>query len=289
MKRSLRLLLILVSAVVVTLLLVWSAKTPFVHMHVLDVGQGDALLLETTNGQQMLIDGGPDNTALDQLGRVMPFFDRSLDIVLMTHPDSDHATGLVEVVRRYRVGRFVMTGVVKHSATYATLLEELRQHDVPVQYVHGGDRLDFSDGSTFSIFSPAASWQGREAKKANNTSVVGQFRYRDFSMLFTGDIEAEVEREMTSSAFPLSSTILKVPHHGSHTSSSQEFLHAVKPKAAVISVGQDNGYGHPHDDVLARYAALGIPVHRTDQEGAFEIQSDGTSFRFHRGSWFRMW
>jgi competence protein ComEC len=237
----------------------------------------------------MLIDGGPDNVVLDQLGRAMPFFDRSLDVVVMTHPDSDHATGLVEVVRRYRIGKFVMTGVVKQSATYETLKRELKTRNVPVQYIHAGDQLNFSDGSTFSVLAPTESWQGREAQKANNTSIVGKFSYRNFSVLTTGDIEEEIEHQMLSRNVPLAATILKSPHHGSHTSSSEPFLQAVHPKAFVISLGADNSYGHPHTDVLARYASFRFPVYRTDQGGAVTIRSDGERWTVKHGLLFRMW
>lgn len=263
--------------------------SPAVRFTTLDVGQGDALFFENTRHQQMLIDGGPDNAVLDQLGRVMPFFDRSLDVVVMTHPDSDHATGLVAVVRRYHIGRFVMTGVVKHSATYATLQQELRKRNVPVQYVHAGSRLDFSDASSFSILSPAESWQDRETEKANNTSIVGKFSYRNFSVLTTGDIEEVVEREMLARNVSLAATILKAPHHGSHTSSSEQFLRAVHPEAVVISVGANNKYGHPHKDVLARYAAFHFPVFRTDQGGAVTICSDGEQWTVKHGLLFRLW
>ncbi len=275
--------------VVAVLIHAYSIRPSLVQFTALDVGQGDALYFETTKHQQMLIDGGPDNSVLDQLGRAMPFFDRSLDVVVMTHPDSDHATGLVSVVRRYHIGKFIMTGVVKHTAAYATLEAELRKRNVPIQYVHAGDRLDFSDGSTFSIVSPAESWQGRETKKTNNTSIVGKFSYRNFSVLMTGDIEEEVEREMLSRNIPLAATILKAPHHGSHTSSSEPFLRAVHPEAVVISVGANNKFGHPHADVLERYQAFRVPVFRTDQGGAMTIRSDGERWTVKQGLLFRLW
>lgn len=275
--------------VVALLISAYTVRPATVQVTALDVGQGDALFVENTSHQQMLIDGGPDNTVLDQLGRVMPFFDRSLDVVVLTHPDSDHVTGLVEVVRRYRIGKFVMTGVLKRSVAYETLQRELRTRDVPVQYVHAGDRLAFSDGSAFSVLAPLESWQDKEAAKTNNASIVGTFSYRNFSVLTTGDIEEEVERSLVSRNVPLTATILKAPHHGSHTSSSEPFLKAVRPEAVVISVGADNRYGHPHADVLARYTAFQLPVFRTDQGGAVTIRSDGEEWSVKHGLLFRLW
>lgn len=281
--------IIVLIAVVALLVHAYAVRPATVQFTALDVGQGDALFFETTSHQQMLIDGGPDNSVLDQLGRVMPFFDRSLDVVVLTHPDSDHVTGLVAVVRRYHVGRVVMTGVVKHTATYMTLETELRKRNVPVQYVHDGSRFDFSDGSAFSILAPKESWEGKETQQVNNTSIVGKFSYRQFSVLATDDIEQPEEQEMLSRNVSLAATILKAPHHGSHTSSSESFLRAVHPEAVVISVGANNKFGHPHADVLARYNAFHLPVYRTDQDGAVTIRSDGEQWTVKRGLLFRLW
>lgn len=267
----------------------YAASPASVRFTTLDVGQGDALFFETTSHQQMLIDGGPDNAVLDQLGRVMPFFDRSLDVVVLTHPDSDHVTGLVAVVRRYHIEKFVMTGVVKRTATYALLEAELRKRNVPIQYVHAGNRLDFSDGSAFSVLAPKESWEGKETKQVNNTSIAGKFTYRNFSVLATDDIEQPEEQELLSRNVPLAATILKAPHHGSHTSSSEPFLRAVHPEAVVISVGANNKFGHPHADILARYAAFRLPVFRTDQGGAVTIRSDGEKWTVKQGLLFRLW
>lgn len=282
-------LVILVSLCVAGTVLALRQK-PTVRFTALNIGQGDALFFETSSHQQMLIDGGPDNTVVEQLGRVMPFFDRTIDVVVMTHPDADHSTGLIAVARKYHIKKFVFTGIVGKTATYKTLLRELDRRHVPLQYVHAGDQLTFSDSSTFAVLGPLESWEGKSTDKANNTSVVGKFQFHNFSVLTTGDIEKEVEAQLVNAyGSRLHGTILKVAHHGSHTSSSEPFLKAVDPEAAVISVGLNNKFHHPHQDVLDRYMAFHIPVFRTDLLGPITISSDGTTFHIRHGLSFRFW
>lgn len=254
----------------------------------LDVGQGDAIFIETPYHQQMLIDGGPSNAVLDRLGRAMPFGDRSLDVVVLTHPDADHLTGVIGVLQHYHVGLIVATGVPGSSATYAAFTKTLRTQHVPERLVQAGDALTFTGGIAFTIFAPTAE-RLRTEKQANNTSIIGRLSYRDFSMLFPGDVEATVERELLANHTPLASTVFKVPHHGSHTSSTEAFLLAVHPELAVISVGKDNRFGHPHGDVLERYRRLGIPVERTDYSRDIMLTSNGATFRVRNGLFFRLW
>lgn len=225
-----------------------------------DVGQGDSLFVETPRHRQLLIDGGPDNAVLTKLGRAMPFGDRSLDAVILTHPDADHITGIVEVVRRYRIGTFIMTGAQKNTATHDALLEALRSRHVSVRYVQAGDRFWLDDDVALTVLSPVESWKDRESSAVNNTSVVTRLQFATFSALFTGDIEASVEHDMLRRHAVRPVSMLKAAHHGSRTSSSREFLDAARPKLAVISVGRDNSYGHPHKEVLARLHAKQIPT-----------------------------
>lgn len=254
-----------------------------------DVGQGDSLFFETPSGRQMLIDGGPSDAVLAKLGRVMPFFDRSLDVVVLTHPDADHVTGLVEVARRFRIGIFIMTGVIQSTPAYVVLQQELAERDVPIHYARSGERLKLDADAIFSIFLPTQDWRGKKPKDANNTSVVGKFVCRTLSVLATDDMEEPSERELLRTVPDISADILKVGHHGSKTSSSEPFLDRVQPKAAVISVGKDNTFGHPNGEVLDRLQKRSVPIYRTDQLTDVVAQSDGHGFHITRGLGFRLW
>lgn len=140
-----------------------------------------------------------------------------------------------------------------------------------------------------TILWPEESWKGRETKSVNNTSIVGRFHYHDFSVLLTGDIEAEVESSVVQSGRQLSSAVLKAPHHGSKTSSSALFLDVIKPELTVISLGKDNRYGHPHQEVLDRYSERNIPIMRTDEGGDIVLETFGNGFTIKRGLGFRLW
>ncbi len=241
-----------------------------------DVGQGDALFIQTESGAQILIDGGPGDAVLSRLGGVMPFWDRSLDAIILTHPDADHINGLVEVLKRYRVGFVLESGVESASGAYAEWRRIIEEKNIPVVYAAGGQKLVLDEGTRLSILSPMRSQEGAIVAKANNASIVLRLDYENVSFLLTGDIEKSVE-QLLGVLMPqaLDTDILKVGHHGSKTSSSAEFLTAVTPDAAIISAGARNTYGHPHKEVLTRLEELAIPIFRTDTGGDVRFRSDG--------------
>ncbi len=261
----------------------WLAVLQFpdgkLHVTFLDVGQGDAVYIETPRGVQILVDGGPSgNALLSELGRQMPFWERTLDLVVLTHPDADHLTGLVAVLERYGV-RAVMAGQPPHETDLVQPWEQALA-DEGATFILGqaGTRLALSDDLTLDILHPApnpstATQDDTSETSTNDDSVVVRLVYRDVAFLLPGDVEVEVEQQLVRAGAYLRSTVLKVPHHGSKTSSSQAFLEAVQPQIAVISVGQDNRFKHPSDEVLERLE--GMLVYRTDQDGTVSIASDG--------------
>jgi competence protein ComEC len=240
------------------------------HVVFLDVGQGDAIFIETPSGKQVLIDGGPSETqVLAQLGNQMPFWDRSLDLVVLTHPDADHVNGLVPVLEQYRVAAVLHRQIELDSETYAYWLALVEAEGAVVYEGQAGLRLTLDEGLEMTVLHPGTqTWEG-----ANDNSVVTRLTYGDVSLLLTGDIEAEVEEGLVRDAAPLASTILKAAHHGSCSSTTQVFLDAVDPELVVISVGVDNRFGHPCDEVLERLDDL--PFYRTDEHGPVEVVSDG--------------
>jgi competence protein ComEC len=236
------------------------------HAHILDVGQGDSTLLISPSGKQILVDGGPDLSALQGIGRHLSFFDRTIDLLVLTHPDLDHIAALPEIIERYHINAILLSGIETPQPQYQRLLASVIEKQIPVIIADPQKDIVFEDGLTLDIVWPDHAF-GTQPKKANDTSVVVRALYKDGSILLTGDIEAKAEEGILKSGVDIRSRILKAAHHGSKTSSSTGFLLAVDPEVAVISLGKDNQFGHPHWGVLERLKNEGIAIRRTDQEG----------------------
>jgi len=272
------------------------------HVYALNIGQGDSLLIRTPSDRFILVDGGPDDSVLNQMADVMPFYRRDIALVILTHPHPDHVNGLVEVVRRYNVARVIMTGIDYHDAGYTAFMEAIAGRGVPVKFADGKDMVlgdDNGDGSdagagsgsgatnpdygdravTLDFLYPLSSIQGRSFVNINNSSIVFRLIYGKTVILFEGDCEVECERKILESAAvtgaDLSADVLKVGHHGSRTSSSEAMLDAVNPTYAVISCGVDNSFKHPHPETISKLQARGVRIYRTDIDGRVEFVSDG--------------
>ncbi len=257
------------------LVLAWGLSQPDSRLHVafLDVGQGDAILIQTPRGRQILVDGGLYPSRLnDRLGRQMPFWDRTLDLVVATHPDADHITGLPGVFDRYRVDRLVTDGApADDNPTYQALLEAAAAGGTGLQPAQAG-AVFVVDGVRLAVVHPGAT---RDPENRNENSVSLHLTYGHFSLLLTGDGESEAERAMVAVGRPLTALVFKAGHHGSRTSSNAFFLAAVRPRYVVVSAGADNRFGHPHPEVLQRATAAGAAVLRTDELGTIELITDG--------------
>lgn len=241
----------------------------------LNIGQGDSFLIQTPNGKQLLIDGGRDATVLSELAKVMPIGDHSIDAVIATHPDADHIGGLPLVLRRYHVGLFLTSGVDSDTQTFKDLFATLLNKHVPSYYVRNGMMitLDAKNNATFSILFPdrdTTNWE------TNNASVVGRLQVGERSALFTGDSPISIEHYLAQT-YPkdINVDILKLGHHGSKTSSGEEYLRATSPVLALISAGVNNRYGHPHQEVLDRLQKLQIPWISTQDKGTVTLSTDG--------------
>ena len=250
-----------------------------VFIHVFDVGQGDASFIEAPNGNQVLIDGGPDRTVLGRLGEVMPFWDRSIDLVILTHPHADHLDGLLEVLGRYEVGMILETGVNHSIPEYSLWRERLREKNIPTVIAGRGQRIRLDHSAEFQVLTPFESFAGASPKNIHDAAIVLRLVHASSSALFMSDAELPLERRLLATGGELRSDVLKVGHHGSKTSSGDFFLAAVRPKIAVISSGRRNRYGHPAQEVLDRLTGNGIEIFRTDRDGSVTLVSDGTSVR----------
>jgi competence protein ComEC len=265
-------------AVAIIMAVVVTATIPDDKLHIsfLDVGQGDAILIQK-GSQQILIDGGPSPQAITmELSSKMPFWDRSIDLVILTHPQSDHITGLVEVLSKYQVEQVLYPDLDCDSPIYDEWLRLIEEKEIESTLACAGQQIDL-DGVLIEVLNPQKNlFTGTESDTDNN-GVVLHISMGEISFLLTADLMWQGELELiTERAIP-QSTVLKVAHHGSATSTTAEFLAVVSPQIAVISVGEDNDYGHPSDDVINRLEAkLGSDnIYRTDEDGTIEFITDG--------------
>jgi competence protein ComEC len=242
----------------------------------LDVGQGDSIYIETPSGRRILIDGGPDNSVLRKLSFVNNFWQRSFDIVLATHPDSDHITGLIELIRRYRADSLLITGIGKDNGVYDELLkaayEKEKKGELSIVNIGGYREIDLGDGVIFYILAPESFYEGEES---NDLSLVTLLKYKNHSFLFTGDAPAKVELDIIKKYNLDNLTVLKAGHHGSNSASDVSFIERVRPVYTVISSGKDNKYGHPHVEVLNILEKFKSIVLRTDEKGSILFKTDG--------------
>jgi len=268
------------AALAVIAFLVWLAalQLPDGRLHVafLDVGQGDAILITTAAGRQVLVDGGPSPEQLIRaLGRQMPFWDHSIDLVILTHPDEDHMAGLIPLFERYHVGRVLTSAVTLDAEEARPWREAVDAAGVPVVVTERGMQILLGPATRLDVLHPGAELLSGTPSDENNNSVVLRLTYGQTSFLLTGDLEAEGERALLASGEPLAAQVLKISHHGSSRATTAAFLRAITPQLAVIQVGADNRFGHPAPAVLERLVAAKVQVLRTDEQGTIEVISDG--------------
>ncbi len=241
---------------------------------VLDVGQGDGIFIESPTGTQILVDGGPRNSILRNLAGIMSPLDKDIDAIIITNPDADHIAGFLDVLKKYKVEKVFEPGTFNDSKTYQNLKSEIKKQNIPNILAKKGMRLDIGGGVFIDILFPdrnVSTWD------SNDGSVVAKLTYGLTSIMLTGDSTRETENIILSSfsKSQLDSNILKVGHHGSRTSTSKSFVEAVSPKYAIISLGKDNNYGHPHMETLNTLRKLGVQIFRTDLSSTIIMKSDG--------------
>ncbi|MCR4306431.1 MAG: MBL fold metallo-hydrolase [Candidatus Yonathbacteria bacterium] len=241
----------------------------------LDVGQGDAIFIEAPNGNQVLLDGGPNKRVLRELARMMPFYDRSLDVVIASHPDKDHVGGLPAVLARYDVGMAIDPGVEHDTSVYQEFERLVKEHDVERIRARRGQIIWLDQSVYLEILFPDRDPSGWDT---NDASIVARLVYGETSFMLTGDSPQKMEQYIVGlEGEALASDILKLGHHGSKTSTSELFLGFVSPAYAIISAGKDNQYGHPHKEVLDLVERFGIPMLATYETGSIIMRTDGTN------------
>ena len=238
----------------------------------LDVGQGDAVFVEAPNGNQVLIDGGPNKSVLRELSKQMPFYDRTIDTVILTHPHLDHYAGLNEVLKKYKVSLEMDSGTKVKGAGFGEFENLVKGKNIKSLYAKRGMRINLDRDLYLDILLPVIN---DENLSEHDGMLVSRLVYKKNSFLLTGDMEDNMENYLFGLGVSIKSDVLKVGHHGSKTSTSEKFLGLVNPELAVISAGKNNKYGHPHQEVMNRLAGFEIPTLRTDEKGTIVIKSDG--------------
>ncbi len=263
-------------------LAIWSVyfKEPDknLHIYILDVGQGDAILLQKGN-QQILIDGGPDSSVIAGLGKVMPVEDREIEEIILTHPHADHVSGLVDVLSRYKVNKIWYSGIEYDSNIYRNFLIETKNKSVPLLVPKIGETETIFDQGKITFL-----WPGENAQSykdnLNNTSEVLRLDYGNFSAVFPGDCEVQCWQGIISDNKSLIANVvfLKVAHHGSKNGSNDENMGVIKPKIATISLSKDNKFGFPHKEAMDALQKNAADIYRTDLLGAIDISTDGANW-----------
>lgn len=258
------LLALLALSAILGIIIFYARQDQALHVIFFDVGQGDAILV--SQGQnQLLIDGGKDGKIiLEKLGKYVPFWDRTIETVIATHPDQDHIGGLINVAKNYEIGAVLETNATSDSQTYNAWEDAI----TGVEKIEAKKGIDikFPSGAEVSVEYPFSSIINQDPN-SNDYSVVAKLNFGENKFLFTGDLPAEKEAELVAEKADLKAGVLKISHHGSKYATSSEFLDAVNPEEAVISVGKNNAYGHPAPEVVDRLLKAGIKIWRTDELG----------------------
>jgi competence protein ComEC len=252
--------------------IVLKSSDNLLHIYFLDVGQGDSILIKTSDLRYILIDGGPDEKILTELGKVLPLWRKKIDIVIATHADEDHIGGLAFVIERYTVGTFYINNNNLQNPFLERIISVLSEENIPVTILNTSNQF-VVDSLELDILWPEIA--SSDVESENPQSLVLRGRFGEISFLLMADIEEDQEKVLLIKYYSLNSTILKLSHHGSKTANSEDFLDIVNPKFFIVSCGKDNKFGHPSQEVLKRLEVKDGQLLRTDQDGTIEFITDG--------------
>ncbi len=244
------------------------------RMYYLDVGQGDATLIETPDGKYILIDGGPDKSALVELGEIIPIYRKNIDLIILTHPHADHLSGLSYIIDRYKVNQVYINGVSNKTPDFLAFTERLKENKVNTEVILSGQKNCYKL-VCFEFFWPdEGNILGYEL---NDTSLIFNVNYGESDFVFFGDASTKIQESIIS-RLNFDAEVIKISHHGSKTGTSEEILNKITPEVAVISVGENNSYNHPAKSVLELLSRQKIL--RTDKIGTITIKSDGKTIQY---------
>ncbi|AHF07063.1 ComEC/Rec2 family competence protein [Desulfitobacterium metallireducens] len=245
----------------------------------IDVGQGDSILIQIPNGKNVLIDAGENDQGDKVVSYIRSQGVKRLDLTIWTHPHSDHIGGADAVTKAFDIGQIVMPKQTSSTQSFRSLLTAISQKGLKITEAKAGLKLDLGSEVKAEMLAPNST----QYEEVNDYSAVLRLTYGQTAFLFTGDAQSESEQEMMNAGYDLRADVLKVGHHGSRTSTSAAFLARVQPEYAVISVGNDNDYGHPTVNTLTRLQKAGVSLYRTDESGTVVAESDGKNITFTVG------
>src|SRR3990167_6809724 len=276
---------VFLGALILSNIFVWVAvyqryPSDILTVYFLDIGQGDAIFIDSPTHGRVLVDCGPNRKILSELGKILPFADKRIDVIVETHPDKDHIGGLPEAVSRYEVGMFLEPGVESENVIDDELRKRVEENNIPRLLAKRGMVINFGDGAKLQILFPL---RGQDVSnwETNSASIVARFVYGDKSFLLTGDSPIRIENVLLNlDQNLLDSDVLKAGHHGSRTSTSLSYAQTVSPEYAVISSSKDNTYGHPHKEVLDILESVGAKIVSTAESGTLKFETDGKTLEF---------
>ena len=257
---------------IIITLLVGCGKKDLLSIHIIDVGQGDSILIQTPKNTNILVDGGNEDSSLIISKFIKSKKAKNLDLVIATHPDTDHIGSLDNVINKFKVSKLYLPNKNTNNDSYYNLIQACNKKNIKPQYLSKGDIINLEDNLKLTILNPSYTHED-----SNSNSIVFKLDFKNKSFLFTGDATKENEIEMINNFNLNDIDFLKVAHHGSKNSSTEEFLKSTTPDVAAISCGYDNTYGHPHKDTLLRLAQVNTKVYRTDKQGHISFYSDGNT------------
>ncbi len=253
------------------------ASSGTLELTFLDVGQGDAILIRTPTNEKILIDAGPAGAILAPLAAELNFWERGIDLAILTHPDTDHIAGMVELLKRYKIKRIMLTGVQHETDWYTAILREITRQKIPVVLGNATTDLELGGGVRLDILWPEEILAGKYIEDTNTTSIAARLIFGETAAVMTGDLDLASEKLLLQNTPDLHAQILKLGHHGSRNSSSAEFLAAVNPAIAIVSASADNTFGHPSPEVLAKLP--NAEILETSKIGSIHFTSDGTKWK----------
>ena len=271
-KKILTLLIILIIPLILSCNS--NSSTNIIKVHYIDVGQGDSILIQVNN-KNLLIDAGPSVMQDNLISYLKDNNIKNLDYIIATHPHEDHIGGMAKVIKTFNIGKFYAPNVIHDSNTFENMITELQNKNLKINIIKkgmGGD-IDLGKNTTIEVFSPLSDTYDN----LNNYSPIMKITYGNTSFLFTGDAEKETENEVIRNKSNVKSNVLKLGHHGSSSSTSENFYSAVSPNISIISLGINNKYGHPSKNILSLLSSAKTEVYRTDEDGTIIISSDGAN------------
>ena len=245
------------------------AREKLFSVHIIDVGQGDSIFIHTLKDKRILIDAGDEEAEHTVYSYLKRKGVKKIDILIATHPDTDHIGSMDYIIDKFKISHFYMPDAKTDSEAFYNLLDSCKEKNLKIEYLTKGDRLKIDSSTTMEILSPSTI-----TDKNNLNSIVSLLNYKGYEFLFTGDAEKENESEILSSCNLPDIEFLKAGHHGSSSSSTDEFIEKLKPEAVAISCGYNNDYGHPHRSVLDTFRENGAVVYRTDKNGSLVFYCD---------------